>query len=412
MGLGPNQMYPGATLPDPEFPRDKFRDNNPPTLNNGSPLKAIKENQDLSLETAIMNDAGFEYDGVPDTPQSSQLFKAHKASLSTGANLLSNHNFIQQRQNHTQPAPSTTPTSYPAGYEIFSGVFANETIGITNLIYDNGRVAFSAGGFYMPVANRDGLEFVSEFVASVADFDGKPRQLPNTSWSLVGGEYRVTVDASVFADGEIGSVKFEQGSTATRHEVVKTPSDITDMLIGFVLPDSLMSASRGFAFLADGSEYNRADYPKLWSKVKGTAMLVSQSLINTNPETYAANYGDGDGSTTFTLPNYGLRPHLAAAGAFGAVGSTVEDQIQNITGTIGSLTGTSSSSIIQYVGGSGAFIADKSGRNVLNQGNDYTFIQDAGVSMSFDASRVVRTGGRTEVNSSFLNFYIIHGESA
>ncbi|PKF48690.1 hypothetical protein [Enterovibrio nigricans] len=184
---------------------------------------------------------------------------------------------------------------------------------------------------------------------------------------------------------------------------------VYDGLVGFVLPDSTVQVSPDRAFLADGAEYNRADYSKLWNKVNGTAMLVSQSLINADPETYAANYGDGDGSTTFTLPNYGLRPHLSAGGAFGGVGSTVEDHIQNIVGgfesrrsdSTGGPTITNFSGAFKGVGGtvSGGNLAYGSGSNVFN-------------GAQFDASQVVRTGSYTEVNSSFLNFYIIHGEIA
>ncbi|PMM11612.1 hypothetical protein BCT62_09570 [Vibrio splendidus] len=185
---------------------------------------------------------------------------------------------------------------------------------------------------------------------------------------------------------------------------------VYDGLVGFVLPDSTMQVSPDRAFLADGAEYNRVDYPKLWNKVNGTAMLVSQSLINGDPETYAANYGDGDGSTTFTLPNYGLKPHLAAAGVFGNVGATTEDKIQNIQGSFYSRLGQAVTPMVtpasalyegQFSGGPSYAIPP------------WDLTAQTGLSrISFDASRVVRTGVYTEVNSLFLNFYIIHGESA
>ena len=238
MSYGPNQMYPGATELDPNYPRDKFKDNNPSTTNNGTPLKAIKENQDLTLETAVMNDAGFEYNGLPDTPQDSQLFKAYKASLGNGANLLSNHNFLIQTSDDSQPLPSATPTSYPPGHQIFSGVFANETTGITNLTYIDGRVSFSGGDLYFAVPNAGAIERLTDFAASVADFDGKPRTR-GVSFSLVGDEYRVTVGVDALEDAgavltPLGSVKFEQGSVATGHGVgalsTGNLSDYTDIV--------------------------------------------------------------------------------------------------------------------------------------------------------------------------------------
>ncbi|MGD8172127.1 hypothetical protein ACQEXU_10735 [Vibrio sp. TRT 21S02] len=176
---------------------------------------------------------------------------------------------------------------------------------------------------------------------------------------------------------------------------------VYDELVGMILPDSTIQVSRDRAFLADGSEYNRADYPKLWNKISGTGILVSQAVINADPETNAAKYGDGDGSTTFTLPNYGLRPHLAAAGTLGSVGTTIEDQIQNITGAWESINFSSTTKYQGAVDGTieqTGIVGSGSLRYIMNH--------------NFDASRVVRTGTYTEVNSSFLNFYIIHGESA
>lgn len=407
MSLSPNEKYPGATEADPNYKDSKFKDNNPSTTNNGSPLKALDRNEQLALQEAMMNAAGFDYNGVVDTPQNSQMFNAYKAALSNGANLLSNHNFIIASPDSSQPAPSATPTSYPAGYEIFSGVFANETTGILNLTYIDGHVSFSGGDLYIPVANSGGIDRITEFVASVSDFDGKPRTR-GVSYALVGDEYRVTVgvDALTDADGNdtpLGSVKFEQGKHSTGHNIAKTSSDVIDVFVGFVLPDSTISSFRTLAFLADGSEYNRADYPKLWNKVNGTAMLVSQSLINSDPETYAANYGDGDGSTTFTLPNYGLRPHLAAAGVFGAVGSTAEDHLQNFTGSVDGFHATSGTAG-RMSGVFSGVVVTKSTAALGSNGDIIRF--------DIDASRDVRTGAHTEVNSSFLNFYIIHGESA
>ncbi|AUR81442.1 hypothetical protein NVP1005O_45 [Vibrio phage 1.005.O._10N.286.48.F2] len=242
MAYSPSEKYPGAVDVDPDYQGGKFRDNNPSTTNNGSPLKAIDRNELLARDEAIMNDAGFEYSGVADTPQDSQLFKAYKASLGNGANLLSNHNFLIQTPDDSQPLPSATPTSYPPGYQIFSGVFANETTGITNLTYIDGRVSFSGGDLYFSVPNTGGVERLTEFAASVADFDGKPRTR-GVSFALVGDEYRVTVTTDALEDvgavlTPLGSVKFEQGSVATGHDVGALStgnfSDYTDIVYGSV----------------------------------------------------------------------------------------------------------------------------------------------------------------------------------
>lgn len=136
-----------------------------------------------------------------------------------GTNLLSNHNFIIASPDAITH-PSATPTDYAAGTQIFSGVFANETTGITGLTYIDGRVSFSSGDFYMAVPNIGAIERVVDFVASVADFDGSPRTL-GVSFALIGSEYRVTVGVDALGAGatSLGSVKFEQGSVATGHNV-------------------------------------------------------------------------------------------------------------------------------------------------------------------------------------------------
>ncbi|AUR92605.1 hypothetical protein NVP1174O_45 [Vibrio phage 1.174.O._10N.261.55.A8] len=231
MAYSPSEKYPGAVDVDPDYQGGKFRDNNPSTTNNGSPLKAIDRNELLARDEAIMNDAGFEYSGVADTPQDSQLFKAYKASLGNGVNLLSNHNFLIQTLDDSQPLPGSTPTTYPAGYQIFSGVFANETTGIANLTYIDGRVSFSGGDLYFYAPNVGGIGQLAsdQLVASVADLDGKPRTR-GVSFSLVGNDYRVTVGVDALEDESssitpLGSVKLEQGAVATRHETESLSSN-------------------------------------------------------------------------------------------------------------------------------------------------------------------------------------------
>ena len=146
--------------------------------------------------------------------------EAYFLSKTNGINRLSNHNFLVK-----SPAsithPSATPTDYVAGTQIFSGVFVGTNI--TGLTYINGRVSFLSGDFYLSVPNIGGLEYVTEFTASVADFDGNPRTR-GVSFAVVGNEYRVTVGVDALEDvaanpTPLGSVKLEQGGVATRHVV-------------------------------------------------------------------------------------------------------------------------------------------------------------------------------------------------
>lgn len=306
MAYSPSEKYPGAVDVDPDYQGGKFRDNNPSTTNNGSPLKAIDRNELLARDEAIMNDAGFEYNGLPDTPQDSQLFKAYKASLGNGANLLSNHNFLIQTPDGSQPLPDATPRSYPPGYQIFSGVFANEITGITNLTYIDGRVSFSGGDLYFAVPNTGAIARLTsdQLTASVADFDGKPRTR-GVSFALVGDEYRITVTTDALEDVSsnptpLGSVKFEQGSVATGHEVQNskgqtyTFNTVAEM-VGSGAPVGSKVQWLGYYKASDGGSN--------WGTVKkGTHTQDGGSIFSLDANTYI----EANLSRTVSIKKFGL----------------------------------------------------------------------------------------------------------
>lgn len=219
--------------------------------------------------------------------------------------------------------------------------------------------------------------------------------------------------AGVEADGSVVDLRVKGG--LDEHVVESDPHRQylkVDDLVGMVLPDSTGLPVRELAFLGDGSDYAVADYPKLINKVQSTNIMVAQTLIDAEPEKYAANYGISADGLRFTVPNYPLRPHLAAAGEFGEVGTTVQDKIQNITGSF--KVGDDDLGDLNSVGfTSGAFYSDRDPSVFYPNLQSYQpGVRYAGFKGLFDASLVVRTGDYTEVNSSFLNFYIIHGESA
>jgi hypothetical protein len=229
MSINPVTQYPGKVAPaTPDNPFGTARNITIPGDGTGTPWESALLKDEWALQHAMLLNAGMEPNGTPDSAENSQLFKAAKASIGNGANLLSNHNFLTPSPyttgpGATQPPPDATPRSYPPGFQIFSGVFVNETTGITDLTYINGRPNWSAGDFYMSVPNTGAIERVNDFVASVADFDGKPRTR-GVSYALVGDEYRVTVGVDALEDASavltpLGSVKLEQGGVATGHEV-------------------------------------------------------------------------------------------------------------------------------------------------------------------------------------------------
>jgi hypothetical protein len=223
-----------------------------------------------------------------------------------------------------------------------------------------------------------------------------------------GDQHYVAKLAGINADGSVVDLRVKGGLAEHLADNDPHPQYLkTEVLVGMVIPDSTVLPTRKLAFIADGSSYLVADYPKLISKVHGTAIMVSQALIDANPEVYAAHYGISDDGLTFSVPNYSLRPHLAVAGSFGSLGSTVEDQIQNITGHINAEQ--EGLMVENHPTVTGAFeITNQFGAPGGGGSGSHTTWKD----LNFDASRSARTGSYTEVNSSFLNFYIIHGEVA
>ena len=128
------------------------------------------------------------------------------------SNLLSNSNFLTPSPDAITH-PNATPESYVAGTQIFSGVYAGDS-GCTVTLID-GRVNCTAGDYKFKLPNTGGLERVPVFTSSVSDYDGIPKTT-GVSHALVADEYAVTVTP---AAGDVFSVKLEQGSVATRHEV-------------------------------------------------------------------------------------------------------------------------------------------------------------------------------------------------
>ena len=102
----------------------------------------------------------------------------------------------------------------------------------------------------------------------------------------------------------------------------------------------------------DGSTYSRATYAALWAWAQSITGLVSAT-----PSAY--QFGTGDGSTTFTVPNHTGRVWQGAA----AIGQK-EAGVPNITGGIGQLVGktsaTDSGTSALYWGGHNGGVGESS----------------------------------------------------
>lgn len=125
---------------------------------------------------------------------------------------------------------------------------------------------------------------------------------------------------------------------------------------GSVIPFAGSTAPQGY-LLCDGREVSRTDYPYLFDVIGTT-------------------YGEGDGSTTFNLPN--LQDKFVQGAGANAVGTEMSAGLPNIEGEFGAQGSDVAISV-----GTGAFRVSKNGYiDSGTSGND-----SYSVKQSFNASR-------------------------
>lgn len=136
------------------------------------------------------------------------------------------------------------------------------------------------------------------------------------------------------------------------------------------------SSCPAYSLKADGSTVSRTTYARLWSAVSAIASGTPDD----------ADYGTGDGSTTFRLPNLTTDRHFIRAGTFG---TEQADAAPNITGTL-----TASASRRVFASGSGAFSMTTPNENTVAAGSSTS----AAASVGFNASNSnAKYGAASEV---------------
>lgn len=159
------------------------------------------------------------------------------------------------------------------------------------------------------------------------------------------------------------------------------------------------SAPPGTLFL-HGLVYNRADYPALYALAVSAGLIVTDAVWNTGSNDKGM-FSSGDGTTTFRVPDIRGRfircINTSASGIdLGrTLGSVQTDALQDITGTLGIITGGGP--------GTGAFAVDGAHVNHLNSG-----VAGTEPGITFDASRVARTSTETRPTNVALSFCIYY----
>ncbi len=148
-------------------------------------------------------------------------------------------------------------------------------------------------------------------------------------------------------------------------------------------------------------ELLRADYPTVFEIVSASAFFTDQAIIDADPRAYAGHWGTGDGETTFTTDDWALMMNIKVAGGYGAAGSTKEDHLQNITGSVASVFTVNNS----FYSGSANGALSVSNLSGADSNISVGTTGDKIFDMYFDASNVARVDTYTDSMGLFLDHY-------
>ncbi|MEZ9440411.1 hypothetical protein [Vibrio atlanticus] len=158
---------------------------------------------------------------------------------------------------------------------------------------------------------------------------------------------------------------------------------------------------------ADGSIVSRTVDDVLWAHAATSGLVIAQSTKDANPEQYAMYYGDGDGSTTFSLPNWYLG-HFARGNPAGVVlGETQCDTIREMIG-FATLNGPAGRGYLAN-DASGVFEPASVGEGkIINETALPSY--SGGIGLRFRASNEVPVSNEVRPKSGHVNICIERGK--
>lgn len=174
-------------------------------------------------------------------------------------------------------------------------------------------------------------------------------------------------------------------------------------LVGLIAPFHTSLSLPGWHDLKGGT-LSRITDKLLFDYAQTSGLWISQATKDSDPIKYAMYFGDGDGSSTFTLPNHHLG-HFTRGNPDGvAHGETQSDAIRNIYGSLTGFGGVNG--MAEPMDPQGAFARFNSGSNSVLSGssgsnNNYGF--------SFDASKIVPTADENRPMTANLSMKIFRG---
>ncbi|MEZ9441637.1 phage tail protein [Vibrio sp. 10N.222.54.F12] len=200
--------------------------------------------------------------------------------------------------------------------------------------------------------------------------------------------------AGVEADGSIVDLR-----------VVSHDQKLMENMVGMVVPFHTAGEKRGWLD-AKGGEFSRVVDKTLWDYAQTTGLVIAQSLKDSDPMKYAMYFGDGDGSTTFAVPNHHAG-HFVRGTPSGVVhGETQGDAIRNITGT-------TQAAHAQFIGNPSSPINGGAFSSIPRRHNNVRAALDGGSmslsSYDFNAARVVPTSNENRPYAANLSIKIHRG---
>lgn len=114
---------------------------------------------------------------------------------------------------------------------------------------------------------------------------------------------------------------------------------LADGVIGKIFDSFDKKPAIGF-LRQNGAELSRRHYSKLWAWASENNLVIDQAIKDNDPFKYAAHYGNGDGSTTFTLQHLHQGQVLIGESLDGQFLETQGDAIRNFQANFSAFAST------------------------------------------------------------------------
>ncbi|NRF28920.1 hypothetical protein [Vibrio coralliilyticus] len=150
----------------------------------------------------------------------------------------------------------------------------------------------------------------------------------------------VTLKAAI--SGEAGEVIFKHSEFVTETELnelhlANLKKELLALRVGEIWESHLPGSVQGWIELTGGA-LSRTTDALLWQYAQKTGLVVSQALKDAEPMKYAMYFGEGNGFSSFTLPNHHLGHFIRGNSNGNGHGETQGDAIREMSGTLKNLT--------------------------------------------------------------------------